>query len=205
MNIPNTMKMKAATRLTEKFADATPRGRRPASVAGADRPGRIAATASLTAWRFLVAKASSPSAPSSVGFGCVGIAGVDGRDDREAGPKRDLLQHVLGEGDAHRDPLHDLGEVAGRVVRRQQRELRARGGRNRRHHALTDPPVERVDGDVDLLARLDVAELGLLEIGVDVRGVERARAPSSSFPAARSCRHGRRHCRSCRRTARPRG
>ena len=41
-------------------------------MAGDDPPGRIAATASLTAWRFCVAKASSPSAPSSVGFGWSG-------------------------------------------------------------------------------------------------------------------------------------
>ena len=37
----------------------------------------------------------------------------------------------------------------------------------------TDPAVERVDGDVDLLPRLDVGELGLLEVGVDIGGVER--------------------------------
>ena len=98
---------------------------------------------------------------------------MDGRDDREARPQRDLLQHFLGEGDAHRDALDDLGEIAGRVVRRQQRELRAGGGRDRRHHALDHLAVERVDGDIDFLPRLDVGELGLLEVGVDVGGVER--------------------------------
>ena len=98
---------------------------------------------------------------------------MDGRDDRQAGPERDLFQHVLGEGDAHRDALNDLGEVAGRVVRRQQRELRAGGRGNRRHHALDHPPVERVDGDVDLLPGLNVGELSLLEVRVDVGVVDR--------------------------------
>ena len=103
----------------------------------------------------------------------VGIAGVDGRDDREAGPQRDLLQNLLGEGDADRHALDDLGEIAGGVVGRQQRELRPRGGRDRRHHALDHLAAERVDRHVDLLPRLDVGELRLLEIGVDIGGVQR--------------------------------
>src|SRR5436190_268311 len=38
-------------------------------------------------------------------------------------------------GDADRHPLHDLGEVAGRVVGRQQREPRARRGAQALHPA----------------------------------------------------------------------
>ena len=49
MNIPNTMKMKAATRLSEKSRCATAAGVTIRSVAGDAPPGRIAATTSLTA------------------------------------------------------------------------------------------------------------------------------------------------------------
>ena len=40
-------------------------------------------------------------------------------------------------------------------------------------HALDHLAVERVDGDIHFLSRLDVGELGFLEVGVDVGGVER--------------------------------
>ncbi len=49
MNIPNTMKMNAATRLSEKSRCATPAGATIRSVAGDEPPGRIAATALVTA------------------------------------------------------------------------------------------------------------------------------------------------------------
>jgi hypothetical protein len=49
MNIPNTMKTKAATRLSEKSRCATAAGATTRSVAGAAPPGRIAATALVTA------------------------------------------------------------------------------------------------------------------------------------------------------------
>ena len=141
------------------------RRRRPAWPYRGDRAGH--------GFRLRVAKASSPSAPSSVGFGGAGSRVWTVATTERPGPERDLFQHLLGEGDAHRDPLDDLGEVAGRVVRRQQRELRAGGRGDRRHHALDHLAVERVDGDIDLLPRLDVRELGFLEVGVDIGSVER--------------------------------
>ena len=49
MNIPNTMKMNAATRLAEKSRCATALGATTRSVAGDAPPGLIAATALLTA------------------------------------------------------------------------------------------------------------------------------------------------------------
>ena len=166
------MKMNAASRFSENCGTATPgRGMRAGSTcAPCGRPDRERVAHGLT---FLVANASSPSAPSSVGFGASGSRVWTVATTERPGRSGDFLQHLLGERDAHGDTLHDLGEIAGRVVRRQQRELRARGRRNRRHHALDDPPVERVDGDVDLLPGPDVGELGLLEVGVDVRIVQR--------------------------------
>src|SRR6202142_2678574 len=52
MNIPNTMKMNAATRLSEKSRGATAAGATIRSVTGDAPPGRIATAALVTAWRF---------------------------------------------------------------------------------------------------------------------------------------------------------
>src|ERR1051325_5309629 len=46
------------------------------------------------------------------------LAGVDGGVDRHAGAQQVLLRDLLGHADAHRQPLHDLGEIAGGVIRR---------------------------------------------------------------------------------------
>ena len=56
-------------------------------------------------------------------------AGVDGRLDRHAGAQQPASARAVVEHDLHRDALHDLGEVAGGVVGRQQRELEAAGRR----------------------------------------------------------------------------
>src|SRR5205814_10154108 len=48
--------------------------------------------------------------------------------------------------DPHRNALHDLGEVAGRVVGRQQRELGPRRGRQTLHVPLHVPPRVREIG-----------------------------------------------------------
>ena len=55
---------------------------------------------------------------------------------------------VVGvECDLHRNPLHHLGEIAGGVVRRQQREFLAAGGRDAVDPAVHDLAREHVDGD----------------------------------------------------------
>src|SRR6185437_6822908 len=50
---------------------------------------------------------------------------LDGRNDRHARPQLD--GRAAFERDLHGDALHDLGEIAGGVVGRQQRELLAAG------------------------------------------------------------------------------
>ena len=52
---------------------------------------------------------------------------VNGHVDRHAGAQRHV--RLLGPGDAHRNALHHLHEVARRVVRRQQREAGAGAAR----------------------------------------------------------------------------
>src|ERR1700682_1792426 len=56
------------------------------------------------------------------------LIGVNLGDDRH--PRQQPLQQrlVLVERDPHRDALDYLGEIAGGVVGRQQRELRSAGG-----------------------------------------------------------------------------
>ncbi len=91
----------------------------------------------------------------------------DGRDDRHAGPQRAALGDVGGHADAHGKALDDLGEVAGGVVGRQQREHRARRRREARDHAVELLARQGVDRDRDRLPGLEAGELGLLEVGVD--------------------------------------
>ena len=64
--------------------------------------------------------------------------------------------------------MYDLGEVAGGVVGRQKRELRAAGRRDTRDTPLQDLSREGVDGDLDGLAGFDARELRLLVVGDDV-------------------------------------
>src|SRR5687768_3685624 len=54
---------------------------------------------------------------------------LDRRDGAHARAQRMRGISARIEADPHRDPLDNLREVARRIVRRQQRELRARGGR----------------------------------------------------------------------------
>src|ERR1051326_5095341 len=70
-----------------------------------------------------------------------------------------------------RHALHDLSEIAGGVLRRQQRELRAAAWREAVDYALQMHAPEGVDRDVGALAAEHAADLRLLEIGDDVNAV----------------------------------
>src|SRR3954453_22583941 len=105
---------------------------------------------------------SGPRLESS--FSAIAGLGVDAGDDRQARPQPRKQRLVVVELDAHGNALHDLGEVAGCVVRRQQRDLRAGCGRNALHPAAQLLTRETVDGDLDRLARCDVRKLGLLVV-----------------------------------------
>ncbi len=64
--------------------------------------------------------------------------------------------------------MNHLGEIAGGVVGRQQRELRSAGGRDPLDPAMQSLAWETVDGHVDRLARFHPGELGLLVVGDDI-------------------------------------
>src|SRR5690348_10278994 len=54
------------------------------------------------------------------GVGVLGpLGGIDGRIDRHAGAQQAFARDVRRHPDPDRQPLHDLGEIAGGVVRRQ--------------------------------------------------------------------------------------
>src|ERR1700676_5253665 len=94
--------------------------------------------------------------------------GVNARHHRH--PRQQALQQRLAlvERDPHRDALHHLGEIAGGIVGRQQRELRAAGGRDPLDPAVQLLARETIDGDIDRLARSDPRQLGLLVVGDDI-------------------------------------
>src|SRR6202158_6474223 len=75
--------------------------------------------------------------------------GLDGRNHRHARTQFDWRVVVTLKRDLDRYALHHLGEVAGGVVRRQQREFLAAGGRDAVDMAVHHLAGEHVDGDVD--------------------------------------------------------
>ena len=90
------------------------------------------------------------------------------------GRSRPASAGVAVEHDLHRNALHDLGEVAGGVVRRQQRELLAAGRRDAVDHGRARSWPGKVSTvDVDRLARPHVGKLGLLVVGDDVDRAQR--------------------------------
>src|SRR6266481_6965112 len=86
--------------------------------------------------------------------------------------RQQALQQWLSlvELDANRDALDHLGEIAGGIVGRQQRELRSTGRRYSLDAAVQFLAWETVDGHLDRLARLHPRLFGLLVVGhhVDV-------------------------------------
>ena len=83
------------------------------------------------------------------------------------GPSSQWAVGIAVEHDLDRHPLHDLDVVAGRVLRRQQREGGAAAGLEALHLAAEDMAGICVDIDVDRIADPHLADLGFLVIGGD--------------------------------------
>ena len=155
MNMPKTMQMNAKVRRRSCAGGVRPAARRALRDGGRLRPSARTALAG----RLGAASAAVRVSTSTT-------------TDRP-GRSRSLLRHVGGDGDADRHALHDLGEVAGRVLGRQQAEHRARGRRDALDRAGDVAIREGVDRDVHLLARPQRGELRLLEVRVDMDAVQR--------------------------------
>ena len=93
-------------------------------------------------------------------------AGVDRHVGAHAGAQRQRSAGVL-DLQAHRNALRDLHPVAGRVLRRQQREFGAGAGADAVDHRLERMVRIGVEHDLGLLADLHAGELRFLEIRLD--------------------------------------
>src|SRR3954463_7820993 len=83
------------------------------------------------------------------------MAGIDSGIGAHAGLQLSDVFVIAVEIDPHRHPLHHLDEVAGGVLWRQDRELRAGAGAQRADGALEHMVRERVDIDSDGLSDRD--------------------------------------------------
>src|SRR5690349_7449851 len=95
----------------------------------------------------------------------VRLLGGNGDDHAHPGPQRPIGIVLAVEPDPHRDALHDLRVIPGRVIGRQQRELRPRGRRQALHVALEMPAGIGVDREIRGVARPHVGRLRLLQVG----------------------------------------
>ena len=104
--------------------------------------------------------------------------GVDAHDHRHAGAAAAPARRNLGRNAyAHRDALHDLGEIAGRALSGGSNENTAPDAGAK----LSTVPSMACSGsastlDRNLLPRAKASELGFLEVGVDINGIERDQA-----------------------------
>src|SRR5436853_4844330 len=126
MNIPNTMMRNANSRrggMRSEAADAV------TMPGGAVVVSAMICTAQARAHRQLpelsrVNHRWGVEVDFAVGIGRA-LPGIDRGIYRHAGAQQVLTRHLLWHPNTDRKPLHDLGEVAGGVIRRQQREHRS--------------------------------------------------------------------------------
>src|SRR6266478_2582307 len=98
-------------------------------------------------------------------------AHIHGRFDGHAGPQQMLRVLILIQSDSHRESLHDLHVVPGRIFRWEYAEQRTGGARKALHSAFVVAP-EGVHPDGDRLAGSHLSELRLFEIGRDPNVVQ---------------------------------
>src|SRR5260370_12709438 len=179
MNIPNTMMRNAISRRGGMRSDGT---------AAFSMPGGAVVASAIICFSSGRARNRAPSPDPQkllrmdhgwrvevgVGIGVRGaVAGIDGGINRHARAQQVLPGDILRHLHANRQPLHDLGKIAGGVIRRQQREHGAGRGRDAVDDAGELAMAVGVDRDRHRLARTNPLELGFLEIGVDEDIVER--------------------------------
>src|SRR6202051_1057381 len=99
--------------------------------------------------------------------------GVDGRGDGHSGPEIAAERIVRIDRDLHRYALHDLGEVSGGVVGREQRKFLPAGRSDALDTALDGFPRIGVDHDADRRALVDAGKLCFLEISYHIDRDER--------------------------------
>src|SRR5271166_5996609 len=123
-------------------------------------------------------------------------AGVDREIGAHAGAQ--VARVLVGaEAEAQGHPLDDLDPVAARVLRRQDRELRARARSDRTDRPVPDPAGERIDRHGCGLAGADIGHVRLFRVGVDPEAIvgddSEYWLPGGGDPAEFDLRHLRRH------------
>ncbi|VVT31428.1 hypothetical protein SPHINGO391_520166 [Sphingomonas aurantiaca] len=98
----------------------------------------------------------------------LGADGVDGDLYRKTGPQNLACLGTCLDADPDGHALHDLGEVARRILRRQHRELSPSSGRKAGNPTTQLGCIQRVHLDRDRLSDAHQRDLRLLEIGTDV-------------------------------------
>src|SRR5476651_624273 len=98
---------------------------------------------------------------------CRPLLRIDVRHYGHPRAKRAILPAALGHLKPHRHSLYHLGEVAGCIVRWEQRELGAGCGAQALHPSLRRAATVRIHVDLRRLADLDVGELRFLEVRRD--------------------------------------
>src|SRR6202142_4104058 len=98
---------------------------------------------------------------------CIFARRVNRHHDRKARPQL-ALQWVPGiEGDLYRNSLNNLGEIASRIVRGEQSELRSACGRNFDNFSMEHDTGKRIDPDIGHVAGSDIGKLSLLEVSLN--------------------------------------
>ena len=93
--------------------------------------------------------------------------------DRKAWPQFAEFSAIVFKFDAHRHTLNDLGEIAGRILRRDDAELRARGRREACDAAAKADAGQHVGNNFGGLALANARQLTFLEVGINPQAAGR--------------------------------
>ena len=98
---------------------------------------------------------------------------IDPDDHRQSRPQLAQFGAIVVEHNAHGHTLHDLGEVAGCILRRDDAELGARRRSKTGDVAMKGQTRYGISDDLGRLAFAHACELAFLEIGIDPQAVRR--------------------------------
>jgi len=92
---------------------------------------------------------------------------VDRYDGRQAGTQNLSRRLIRVQSDLYGNTLNDFGEVAGRIVGRDQGKLRSACGRNLGYLAMEDLARIAVDSNLGWITDADILQLRFFEIRLD--------------------------------------
>jgi hypothetical protein len=93
--------------------------------------------------------------------------------NRKAWPQFAEFRAIVFKFDAHRHPLNDLGKIAGRILRRDDAELRTRCRREACDAAPKADAGQHVGNNFGGLALANACQLTFLEVGINPQAAGR--------------------------------